>query len=270
MNRAIGFNAGQRGDLIISTAVARAFKESNPDWHLTLGLGAPYKDMEPLFHAHPYFDAVHTYTSYDKWPSEFDTAYLEAAKYDAVFNPMPPIRNDWFVHGHQVAEVALLRGLEPSDLSCTLAPWFGIEYHPRRVAFAPFAGWVAGKVNDKQLTQDRAQAIVNLLIAKGMEVLHLGAPDEPRLNGTIRLNSCYFDSVRAMLGCKFLFHTDSGLGWVASAYRHPQLGLYGHRYYGEQYVKHIQPVNSKALYLDAPTVADISMERIAAAVDTLL
>lgn len=267
MKRAIGFSLGQRGDLVIGTVTARAFKqhfnERGDPYHLTLGVGPQFRDMLPLFHDHPFYDAVHTYSTYDGWPGPVDTEYLEAAHYDFVFHGMPAIRDDWFRHGHQAAEVTRLRGLAaPTDLNCVLTRWFDTENRSDWVAFAPFAAWYHKGV-EKQFTVERAQQVVDLLVRRGLKVLQLGGPTEPTLNGAVAPQLCYFDSVRAMLSCRALIHSDTGLGWVASAYKHPQLGLYSLRHFGQEYIAHIQPVNPNGVYLEAAgTVNDIPLDRI--------
>lgn len=270
MKRAIGFAGGQLGDIVISTVTARAFKAANPDWHLTLGVGPQFKQILPLFHDHPYFDATHVYSGYDDWPAPHDVEYLEAAKYDHVFHAMAPIRGDWYRYGHQAAEVTRLRGLETTDLRCELNQWFSVEALYDTIAFAPFAAW-HDQGAAKQFTPARAQVIVNLLKDKGFKVLQLGGPTEPQLENAYFPKASYFDSVRAMLGCTLLIHSDTGLGWCASAYGHFQLGLYSQRHFGPEFISHIQPVNPNGLYLDAPgTVNDISLDRISTAVDRLL
>jgi ADP-heptose:LPS heptosyltransferase len=267
--RAIGFQLGQRGDLIISTATARAFKEQFPGSHLTLGIGPQFADMVDLFRNHPYYDDVHVYNSYDNWPDAVDRQYLVEAGYDTVFHGMPRIRHDWFMNGHQTVEVAKVYGLVVKDSSLVLTKWFKVQRLPKHVAFAPFAGYYSPN-NDKRFSVEAAQAIVDDLIARGYKVVQLGGANEPRLQGAFFAESSYFESVRIMLGCDLLIHTDTGMGWVASAYKHPQLGLYGHRYYGADYVKNIQPINPNGHYLDANTVADISLDSIFQLCHTLL
>jgi len=53
-----------------------------------------------------------------------------------------------------------------------------------------------------------------------------------------------------MLSCKALIHTDTGCGWIASAYGFPCVGLYSNQYYGKEFVKNIQPTNENSIYLD--------------------
>lgn len=269
MNRAIGFNLGLRGDLIMSTVAARSFKEQYPGWHLTLGVGPQFKDLLPLFHDHPYFDAVHTYTSYENWPQPADLEYLTAAKFDMTFHGKPQHRDEWFKFRHQYAEAAYMVGLSvPADTTPKMKRWFSLDWQLEdTVAFAPFGG--NGGVNDKMLSVEQAKAIVGFVESLGYEVLHLGAPDEPDIGG-FRRDTCYFDSVRNMLSCHALIHCDTGMGHVAGAYNQRSLGIYGHRYYGSEFLKNIQPLHSNFLSVDHPTVADIELDKVFNAIKLLL
>lgn len=269
--RALGFNAGKRGDLAISTVTARAFKESHPDWHLTLGLGPQYADVAPLFYQHPFFDNIHVWTSYDEWPSPADTAYLARAKYDHVFNPMPKVADGWWLAHHQTEALAVAHGLRPSrDRQCVLTRWFEPIKHDRAVAIAPFGDYTGATLTHKALPVALAQAITAYLCGAGWTVLQLGGPDEPALEGAVQVKTTYFDSVRTLLGCKALIMGDSGLSWMASAYSHPVLGLYSTSGYGVGRVAAIQPINPKAVYLSESTMDGFTLERVRPAIDALL
>jgi hypothetical protein len=260
--RAIGFNIGLRGDILMSTVVARSFKQIYPNSHLTLGASTQFKDLLPLFHDHPYFDATHVYEVYDGWPSPRDKEYLRSANYNLVWNGMPKHRDErWWEHRHQYAESAHMNGLTvPPDISPSLKRWFGVAMYPDVVAIAPFGG--NGGVNDKMLSVEQAQGIVNWLIAEGWKVVHLGAPNEPDLIGAPRPRLSYFDAVRLMLGCRALIHCDTGMGHFAGAYGHPSFGIYGHRYFGAQYISQIQPLHRNFYACNGETVAGQSVESI--------
>jgi ADP-heptose:LPS heptosyltransferase len=271
MIRAVGFQQGLRGDLVMSTVAARSFKQQYPDSHLTLGLNRQFKDLAPLFHDHLYYDAVHCYSAYDNWPGEEDMLYLQAAKYDIVFNPMPQHPDQWYTLRHQYAEAANMVGLPiPSDITPVLTRWFSPQdnWPDQVIAFAPFGG--NGGANDKMLSVKQAQFIVDYLIGAGWSVLHLGAPNEPMLNGAKYLKTCYFDSVRNMLSCRALIHCDTGLGHVAGAYNHPSLGIYGYRYFGKEFIKNIQPLHSGFRRVEEPTIKDHTNEKLAESLKTFL
>ncbi len=247
----------------MSTVAARSFKERFPDSHLTLGINQRFKDLAPLFHDHPYYDAVHLYETYDGWPGERDRAYLEKARYDYVFSAMPQHRDQkWWTLRHQYAETVHMTGLDvPTDICPRLTRWFSpanIQFPT--VAFAPFGG--NAQVNDKMLSIAQAQCIVDHIVSLGYMVLHLGAPGEPRLKGAQLLPVSYFDSVRNMLSCKALIHCDTGMGHVAGAYNHLSLGLYGYRYFGKEFAHQIMPIHPNFRSVVAETIEKLDLEEI--------
>jgi len=257
----------------MSTVAARAFKEQHPNTSLTLGLGPEFADMAPLFARHPYYDDIHVYNSYQGWPNEMDRDYLHRSRYDIVFNGFPPHREqDWWRYRHQNAEAAYMVGLPiPADISTVLTKWFSVrDDFKDAVALAAFAGFY-NPGNDKRLDIETAQSIADYILSQGFRVLQLGGADEPVLRGTICLPTNYFDSVRNMLACRALIHTDTGMGHVAGAYKQRALGLYSSAYYGDQYLPAIQPINPNAIYLSALRVNDIPLKScIYPAIDQLL
>lgn len=269
--RAIGFQLGMRGDLCMATVAARSFKEQHPGSHLTLGIGPQYADMLPLFAHHPYIDDLHVYHSYDGWPDETDLAYLRAAKHDVVFNGMPPHRDEWWRHRHQYAETCHMVGLPiPSDIKPILTKWFDVEdMGPGVIAFAPFAGYYAPN-NDKRLSVEQAQIIVKRLRALGHPVLQIGGADEPQLDGAIRLTADYFASVRYVLGCKLLLHTDTGMGHIIGAYNHPSVGIYASYRYDTHLISHIQPLHSRFRAVVANTMPEIDLDTVIQACQDML
>lgn len=261
-----GFNAGQFGDLVLNTVAARSLKETRDDVFLSLGIAKKYAALAPLFFNHKYIDGIHVWEGYDDWPTPNDKEIIN--DFDIVFNAMPPHYqndNNWFTKRHQAAETCLMNGLPvPEDLSCNLEVWFDIQTYEKTIAFAPFAGWYNPN-NDKKLTTEIAQKLVDAINKLGYSVLQLGGQNEPCLKNVYRPNSSIFDAVRAMLGCKLLIHTDTFMGWAASAYKFPQLGLYSNKYYirnGENYIKNIQPVNPNAQYLDADNANNLNLDLI--------
>lgn len=269
--RAIGFHQGQRGDIIISTVAARAFKEQYPDARLTLGINRQYEDMLPLFGKHKYFDDYHVYQAYSEWPGGEDNLFLAKNQFDIVYHAMPQRSNeaDWWKTEHQAANACSIYGLTPpKNLQCNLAKWFDVPSYSSYIGFQPFGGWQDWP-NKKSFSLARAQETVNLIISLGFKVLQFGGSEEPSLEGAERFNGTYFESMKAMVGCRALVSVDTGRIWAASAYSVPTLGLYANGYYGHQYISSIQPVNPNAIYLDEETVDQIPLEMIVARIKNL-
>lgn len=269
LTRAIGFNLGLRGDLAMTTVAARSFKENFPNSHLTLGLNKTFKDLLPLFHDHPYYDSFHVYESYENWPNYNDAEYLKSAKYDMIFHGMPQHRDQWWNFRHQYAEAAHMVGLPiPKNINPILTKWFDIDYKKDTVAISPFGG--NGSVNDKMMSVELAQSIVDWLAKNGFKVIHLGADNEPVIKGALKIKCSYFDSVRIMLGCRALIHCDTGMGHFAGAYNHPSIGLYAYRYYGKEFVKNIQPLHKNFFAIESEKMIDYNIENIEDKLKTFL
>lgn len=270
--RAIGFQQGQFGDLVISTVPARSFKQRHPGATLTLGLNQRYADMAPLF-AHSDFDDIHVYESYDWWPNNRDNNYLVRAGYDHVFDAMPKRANEanWWRFEHQCQNACSLYGLPyPIDgHQCKLTKWFDVPDYSGYVALNYIGAFYAGYPNVKSYSPERARELVKMIRAKGYKVIVIGDPKEPALEDTERKDLSYFDSVKTMLGCRALVGLDSGLNWVSSAYSHPTLACYASEYYGDK-IGSIQPVNPNSRYLSAPSLNQISLDVIEQELQTLL
>lgn len=263
--RAIGFQQGQLGDLVISTVPARAFKQAYPRATLTLGLNKKYADIAPLFANHDSYSDIHFYDGYDNWPSPWDRDYLNRAGYDIVFDAMPKRSNEatWWQTEHQARNACSVYGLPaPEDgLQCHLNKWFDVPDYSGYIAFNYIGAFYAGYPNHKSYSPECARELVKLIKAKGYNVIVLGDPKEPPLEGTERKPLSYFESVKTMLGCRALVGIDSGLTWVASAYSHPTVAGYASEYYGYR-VSAIQPINPKASYVSAPRIEQISVDSI--------
>jgi len=271
--KAIGMTQGQRGDLIISTVPARAFKEQYPNATLTLGLNKRYADMAPLFANHESYDSVHFYDAYDNWPSQLDLEYLKRAEYDIIYDPMPKRHNEasWWKTESQVQNACSLYNLTPpTDLQCRLTQWFDVPDLKDYVALNYIGAFYSGYPNAKSYSPQRVAGIVGLIKTKGYKVIVIGDPAEPHLEGTERQNLSYFDSVKTMLGCKAFVGIDSGLTWAASAYSFPTLASYSHEYYGADRVCAIQPVNPNGVYLSGSSLNDISIDKISQKIDNIL
>lgn len=261
--KAIGWNLGQRGDIIMNTVVARGFKEMYPDSHLTLGIYKEYGDMQSLFKNHKYIDAVHCYDSYHGWPNAKDLDFLRTKNFDMVFNGMPQHkRADWYNHCVSQTEEACLMNdiIPPKDLQCNLIKWFNDnENYKNCVCIAPFTS-----STPKDLSIDRANEIVSMVRRQGYEVVQLSSTNQPLLENVIYEDTDYFNSVVNMLSCKLLITVNTGMSWVASAYSHKTLGLYSIENWGYEGLNSstiYEPINPNAIYLrgDHPNTIDMSL-----------
>jgi hypothetical protein len=264
-------NQGQYGDIVINTYLAKVLKNiiSKND-RLILNINRKYCDILPLLINNKYIDDFHIWDGYDNWPSVSDADFVKNNKDDIFLHPMSKHRIDnWYNFRHQCEEACymfidryeMIKNKIINDKKCYLnINNFYFEKRRNYIAFAPFAGWY-NKNNNKKLSIEFAQDIVNALLKNNFKVLQLGCHDEPKLDGAEKHNFSLYNSTVAMLSCSMLLHTDTFLGWAASAYEMPQLGLYSNLFYGENIVN-IQPINKNSIFLDKSNVNNISVESI--------
>lgn len=274
MNRYLGFNCHRYGDLFMNLVACRIVKQLDPGSHLTFAINGNYRNAAPLFLDQPDIDQIHITHSPVGDFDDVDRQWIASRGFRHVFNPMQDHPDQrWFMHRCQPLEVAHMHGLEiPADETgkLHLNRWF----EPTRdlsktVALQAFAGSYDPS-NKKQLSPKRAQEVVDLICARGYEVLQLGLRSEHRLDNVTFIDRDFFGMVKDILGCRALVTTDSGPAWAASCYDHPTLGLYSHAYYGENRVSAIQPLNPNAIYLNAANVNEIPLDVIGAALTSLL
>ena len=272
MNRYCGFNPLRYGDLFINLAACRILKRLDPNSHLTFVVNGNYRSAAPLFLDQPDIDKVHvTHKALDGF-DEIDWKWTKEQQFNHVFNPMQDHHDQWWLYRSQSLECAHMHGLpiEGDTGKLSLNRWFEpTKGLARYVALQAFAGSYDPS-NTKQLSPARAQEIVDLIRARGYEVLQLGLPTEPKLEGTTRIDTDFFGAIKNMLGCKILVTTDSGFSWGASCYDHPTVGLYSHAYYGKDRISAIQPLNPNAIYLDDDNLNRIELNTVEKALSTLL
>lgn len=267
-----GIHPLRYGDIVMNLVSAKILKEQYPDSHFTLVINNNYKDIAPIFIDNPYIDRIHILHKDKDGFDEIDLEWVKNQAFDHVFNPMADHDHSkpWFLFRHQTLETAFVHEIISQDdinrnvynPQIELTKWFDVGKDLNNfVAFMPFAGQYDPN-NSKRLLANRAQIIVDYIRDYGFNVLQLGGKDDPKLQGSLFFNTNYFESVKNMLGCKFLITTDSGLNWVASGYQFPTIGLYSNEYYGKEYIKNIQPINSNATYLDDNNVNHIDINLV--------
>ena len=270
--RFLGFHQAMYGDIAMSTVAARILKKIEPDSHLTFIVGGDYAGIMPLLHQAEGIDDIYITHSPKDGFDDYDLKWITTQGFTHVFNPMQDHdhRNPWFRHRNQPLETAHMHGLptEGDDGKIRLVKWFPVPDLRDYVAISPFPAWYAGINNDKALTIERAQAVVDFVLSKGFKVLQVGHRDEPKLVGTVKHDTSYYDSVRNVLGCKGMVMGDSGLNWVLSGYDFPVVAWYGSRYYGAEWVHNIQPINPNAAYIHGEEVNQIPLDTLLQLIQT--
>lgn len=270
MIKAIGFLQGQIGDSVICSVAARQFKAQCPDSHLTFALGPRYGHAIDLFKGLPGVDALHVWEGQDNWPTPVD--YEFAKGFDHVFNPLAQHTSpDWYNHLHYVEETALMLGLQkPTNLQCALG------YVPkvvpggeRRITLSLFA---SGNQLKKTMRLDDMRDLVAHLIWRGFSCVQIGSTDLPIEGAAQAQAGSIYDAIDLLTSSRLHITIDTAFSWIASAYQHPVVGLYGVTYPDmppTRIVSH-NPVNPNATYLNRPSVKDITVEEIMAAAQPYL
>lgn len=273
MNKRILGNQGQFGDLCINTVAFKKIKELYPDDFLIMSINKKYSEIAPIFLNNPYIDSLIVWDQYDNWPNDKDKQVIKNYKNTRISHPMPAHTIDrWYLRSHQTEECAYMNGYNgerfPNGEQCILTKWFDVEKNNKLVSFAPFAGFYHPD-NKKKLSIINAQKIVNFIKSNGYDIIQLGGKDEPQLEGAIKINCSFFESIKLGLSSKFYIGTDTGMTWILSAYSQPSIGLYSHEFYSKEYVKNIQPVNPNGVYLSENNVNDILIDQIEEKIKTL-
>jgi len=266
--KAIGFNGGCFGDVIMGAIAARAHKLQYPDSILVCGVAEKYSAIAPTIKTCPYFDDVCIWKGYDGWPAPEDKRHVLEAGYDKVYNAMPQhVDDDWYLRRHQTEEMCLMHGLQPPvDLQIRLIKSFDTIRKHKTIAVS-FFGETRGA--SKSLSVNKAKEIVDLLTKTGYNVVQLGLPTEPSV--AQRYTGSFFDVIRFCLGCDALVTVDTAMAWVMSGYQFPVVGLYGHSYYPRAFTaRNWQPFNPNAIYLESAVANDIHPERVLGAINNLL
>lgn len=267
--KAIGFNGGQFGDILMGTVAARAHKLAHPNSKLTLGLSEKYSAIAPLFANHEYFDDVHIWKGYNDWPAQDDQVHIALNRYDKVYMAMPHHTNPyWYLNDHQTAELCKMHKLTPPDnLNVSLRANWKIK-REGRVALSLFGETRGG---EKNCSTEQAKEIVQLFKELGYNTMQLGLPTEPDIGATYRFTGSFHDTVKELSNSYALITVDTAMSWFGSAFSVPTIGLYGFSYYPLAKTSvNWQPKNVNAIYVESPKVSDIIIDRIEAAYKSLI
>ena len=271
MIKAIGFNQGQIGDLVINLIACRAFKEQFPDSHLTFGINKKYESILPIFKYNELINDFKIWENYDNWPSENDRKYLESKQFDVIFNPMPQHKyQDWYLKYHHSEAVCLMHNLTPpKNLQINLNKWFDLdEKYEDCVAITSFSS--VGAIRD--IPMDFTNKIIEYIHSLGLKTIQLGLKKHPRLNTTYEpLGGEIFDDIKIALSCKFLLTADTGMNYIMSGYQAKVLSLYSCLSY-PVYAPLINrtPRNPNAIALEHYNIKDINFELIKDSICKLL
>ena len=256
MNYYIGFNQGQYGDLFISLTAARVLKLINPTCKLIFGINKKYKDVSKIFRLSDDIDDIVIWDGYDNWPTQKDKFLIEELKLKYgkvdIFNPMPQhVIADWYNYWHQTEEFCIMHKLPrpPKDLQDFKLNTLRVN-QGNYICIAPFTSFGSSK----NLTKDIIEKTKEFCKDNCLDLIQLGGPDDPSIEGVEKFKGNYYDSIIKMLGSKALISADTGMVWAASAFSHPTLAFYATSFYrNAQTTKNWTPLNHNQISLEAKT-----------------
>ena len=176
--KAIGFNAGQFGDILISLAAAKQFKNIYPDSYLTYGIGPKYSSIKEFIQRSEYVDNTHIWESYEDWPNRNDLHYLNSSSFDIVFNAMPKhIDEQWYKCRHITQEICRMHNIPPpEDLSIKIKRKF--QYPSKN---SPICVNLFGVTNSKKksFSVRRARELITKLKNYSIKTVQICPKDHP-------------------------------------------------------------------------------------------
>lgn len=263
MTNAIGFKQGQIGDLVIQTAVARAYKEQSEGGLLTFGINTKYKDILPLFFNNQYIDDYHIWDGYDNWPTHNDIEYINFRKFDVVFHPMARTSShDWYNKHHYITEDCLVQGLKsPSEMKYSLNPWFPLyKDHQKTITLSLFPS--SSTQLNKTLDIDKCEQLCLDIKKLGYRPIQLGGKFDIRLKNAENPDLSIFEATKLMLSSKLHITADTSFSSIAAGYNHPTIGFYGLNYPNMTDCFSHLPPNNNAFYFKPKNVKDLRVEEI--------
>ncbi len=268
--RGIGGLAGQYGDLVIQTVVARAFKQAYPDSHFTFAMAEKFAGILPLFLHHPDIDDLHVWEGYDNphWPSTADQDYIRWRGYDWVANAMAGhIQPDWYNHRHYAQEACARFGLPwPADLSYQLTPWMPLRKDCKRVVTLSLFPSKATQM-DKGLRIAEAETLCTDLRAMGYQPVQLGGRFEPALTNAVAPSMSILEATTLMLSSALHITADTAFSSIAAAYHHPTVGFYGLNYPDMRDCFSHLPPNRNAYYIRNRAPNSVTAEELMTVAD---
>jgi hypothetical protein len=264
---------GQYGDIIMGEPSLRKLIKLHPSAEFVFGCSSRYGDVMPLFY--DYHHQIIEYKIWDSYPlrqgrfSPSDQEYIASMRFDKMYSDAPKHTSQtWALRHHQVAEHGLMLGIEVDSCDIKLEKHFNVERRQKTVAISLFPA--SCKAEPRTVGTVRVKQIVNFIRGLGYEVLHLNGPNEPDVDGAVKMNLKYSDSAIAMLGTDLLVTADTGMSWVASAYNHPVVGLYGFGYWKYCNTATWKPINPEALYVESRYAKNIPLQDVFNAITTKL
>ena len=271
---------GQFGDIVMQEPALRQYIKDNPDDKITLGCSLKYASAMKLYDDyHPNVAVRKIFFNYENFPTDEEVRYFKNENFDCVTIKkgsniieredrgrltQHPDKN-WALKMHQTVAAGLQQGIKVSDTQIKFNKKFDFTTDDKYICFSLFPNHPAGGV--KSLSREQINGIVKLIRKMGYKAVHLNGPNEPDIDGSIKSNCSWIDSVALITRSRMLITGDTGMAWAASGYQHPTVGLYAWGYNPVAGTsKNWQPTNPNAVYLESERACDIKPKSIIQAV----
>lgn len=258
MIKAVGFSAGEFGDIILNSTLCRTFKESYPDSFLTLAVNKKYSNVLPLFYNNEYIDRFRIYQGYDDWPANSDLDFLK--NQNIIFNAMPQHKdNFWYLKpgGHNISEIHNMHGFpEPKNKQCHLNRWFDLlPNHNRIITASVFASGNHPDQLARTLSVEKIKELFSLIELMGYSIIRLDTRFEPEIEDRWPASKLpLIEAARILCSSRIHLTCDTSWSWIADGYSHNTIGWARLPAY--------VPVNPRGYYFINNTIEDIPLESI--------
>jgi ADP-heptose:LPS heptosyltransferase len=277
-------NLGQFGDVAMQEPALRQFIKDNPTDKITLGCSLKYAEAMRLFDDyHENVTVRKLFLDYHNFPTQDDVKYFQNEKFDLVTikNNSDDIQlsdkgkialhpdKNWAQSVHQTVAAGRQQGIEVTDTQIKFNTKFDLKLNERYICFSLFPNYP--NPGPKSLSREQIIGIVKLIKKLGYKAVHLNGPNEPDIEGTIKANCSWINSVALVTNSELLISGDTGMAWAASGFQHPTVGLYAWGYNPVAGTsKNWQPTNPNATYIEAHSAQQIQpIDIISKVVETL-
>ncbi len=262
--KTIGFLKQAYGDIVMQTAVIKAFKYHYPDSYFVMGIDKKYSQISPLLLNHPQINEIHIWDGEEDWPNKNDIEYIDNNRFDYVFPAMRPhLDLDWYNKRHYITEFTMMAGLKPiGDQTCYLNDYFDLYKDCNNIiTLSMFPSFDKGQ--GKSLSISQLEELCINIKKLGFRIIQLGGKFEQKLqNSDDKPDLNLFDSVRLMRSSKLNITADCFYSWCASAYLHPTIGIYTNNLPMMENSWSHRPYNQNAYYFHRENLLDLQTEEI--------
>ncbi len=269
-------NLGQFGDIVMQEPALRQYIKDNPSDKVTLGCAMQYASALKLYDDyHENVSVRKLFLDYDNFPTEDDVKYFENEKFDLVTikqesnQILKSDKGKIALHPdsagatkvHQTVAAGRQQGIEVTNTQVQFNKKSDLKLDEKYICFSLFPNHPSGGV--KSLSNQQITGIVKLINKLGYRALHLNGPGEPDIEGSIKANCTWIESVSLLKNSELLITADTGMSWASSGFKHPTVGLYAWGYNPVAGTsKNWQPTNPNAVYLEERSAADITAKQI--------